>query len=126
LQRGIIVDAGGSYLLPRLIGLQRAKELAFLCDKLPAAQAQAMGLVNRVAPADQIDAVADELLERLAAAPTTALALTKRLFNRSFDGDRAANFLEEAMSQELQSHSQDAKEGIAAFGERRTPVYKGI
>ena len=125
LLRGIVVDAGGAYMLPRLIGLQRAKELAFLGDKLPSADAKDLGLVNRVAPAEELDAVADELIARLAGAPTTALSFTKRLFNRSFDGDRAASFLEEAMAQELTQRSHDATEGIAAFMERRTPDYTG-
>ncbi|HUZ08758.1 MAG TPA: enoyl-CoA hydratase-related protein [Acidimicrobiales bacterium] len=125
LLRGIVVDAGGAYLLPRLIGLQRAKELAFLSEKLSAADAKDLGLVNRVVPAGELDRTAAEILDRLARAPTGALSLTKRLFNRSLDGDRAASFLEEAMAQELQSRSQDANEGISAFGERRSPVFKG-
>jgi len=125
LLRGIIVDAGGAYMLPRMVGMQRAKELALLGDKLPAAEAKELGLVNRVVPADQLDAVADELLARLAGLPTTAVALTKRLFNRSFDGDRAASFLQEAMSQELQSKSFDSTEGISAFMERRPTQFQG-
>jgi 2-(1,2-epoxy-1,2-dihydrophenyl)acetyl-CoA isomerase len=125
LLRGIVVDAGGAYLLPRLVGLQRAKELAFLGDRLSAADAKDLGLVNRVVPADQLDETADELIARLAAAPTSALTLTKRLFNRSLDGDRAASFLEEAMAQELQSRSHDAVEGVTAFMERRPPEYRG-
>jgi len=125
LLRGLVVDAGGAYLLPRLIGLQRAKELAFLGDKLSAADAKDLGLVNRVVPTDDLADVASELLERLAAAPTSALALTKQLFNRSLDGDRAAAFVAEAMAQELQSHSHDAKEGVTAFVERRSPDYLG-
>jgi 2-(1,2-epoxy-1,2-dihydrophenyl)acetyl-CoA isomerase len=125
LLRGLVVDAGGAYLLPRLVGLQRAKELAFLGDKLPAADARDLGLVNRVVAPEELDATAGELLARLAAAPTTALSLTKQLFNRSFDGDRAAAFLAEAMAQELQSHSFDATEGVTAFGERRPPEYRG-
>ena len=125
LLRGLVVDAGGAYLLPRLVGLQRAKELAFLSDKLPATAALDLGLVNRVVPADDLDAVATELLERLGAAPTSALSLTKQLFNRSLDGDRTASFLAEAMAQELQSRSFDATEGVTAFGERRTPEYRG-
>lgn len=123
--RGIIVDAGGAYLLPRLTGLQRAKEMAFLGDKLSAADAKEMGLVNRVAPPDQLDAVANELIGRLAKAPTSAIMLTKKLFNQSLDGDRAASFLAEGMAQELQGHSKDAPEGIKAFVERRDPDFKG-
>jgi 2-(1,2-epoxy-1,2-dihydrophenyl)acetyl-CoA isomerase len=125
LLRGIVVDTGGAYLLPRLVGLQRAKELAFLGDKLPAADAKDLGLVNRVVPPEELDAAADELIGRLARAPTSALALTKRLFNRSLDGDRAAAFLEEAMAVEVQSHSHDAVEGVTAFIERRDPDYLG-
>jgi 2-(1,2-epoxy-1,2-dihydrophenyl)acetyl-CoA isomerase len=85
----------------------------------------ALGLVNRVVPADELDTTATELAARLAAAPTGALSLTKRLFNRSFDDDRAGAFLAEAMAQELQSHSHDATEGVKAFGERRTPDFLG-
>jgi 2-(1,2-epoxy-1,2-dihydrophenyl)acetyl-CoA isomerase len=125
LLRGIVVDAGGAYLLPRLVGLQRAKELAFLADKLTAADAKDLGLVNRVVPAAELDGAAAELLGRLARAPTGALSLTKHLFNRSLDGDRAASFLAEAMAQELQSRSHDATEGIAAFIERRPPRFQG-
>jgi 2-(1,2-epoxy-1,2-dihydrophenyl)acetyl-CoA isomerase len=125
LLRGLVVDAGGAYLLPRLVGLQRAKELAFLGDKLPAAEAKDLGLVNRVVPGAELDTAAAELLARLATAPTSALSLTKQLFNRSLDGDRAASFLAEAMAQELQSHSHDATEGVTAFMERRPPEYRG-
>jgi 2-(1,2-epoxy-1,2-dihydrophenyl)acetyl-CoA isomerase len=125
LLRGIIVDAGGAYMLPRMIGMQRAKELALLGDRLPAAEAKELGLVNRVVSADQLDATADELLTRLAGLPTTGVMLTKRLFNRSFDNDRATSFLEEAMSQELQSKSFDSTEGISAFIERRPTQFQG-
>lgn len=125
LLRGIIVDAGGAYLLPRLIGLQRAKELMFLSEKLPAAEAKALGLVNRVVPAAELDQAAAELLGKLVALPTGALSFTKRLANASFDHDRAASFLLEASFQELQSHAFDAKEGVAAFLERRPSEFKG-
>lgn len=125
LQRGIIVDAGGTYLLPRLVGMQRAKELCFLAERLPATDAKAMGLVNRVAPADQLDAVADELIARLAASPTSALSMTKKLLNASFDTDRASLFLIEGMGQEMQGHSPDPSEGVMAFIERRPSTFQG-
>jgi 2-(1,2-epoxy-1,2-dihydrophenyl)acetyl-CoA isomerase len=125
LLRGLVVDAGGAYLLPRLVGMQRAKELAFLGDKLPAHDARQLGLVNRVVAPDDLEATAAQLLARLALAPTSALTFTKQLFNASLDGDRAASFLAEAMAQELQSHSHDATEGISAFAERRDPEYRG-
>ena len=123
--RGIVVDAGGAYLLPRRIGLQKAKELAFLGDRLTATDARDLGLVNRVVPAADLAAVAGDLAARLAAAPTSAIALTKKLFNNSLDQSRADSFLAEAMSQELQGKSHDATEGITAFKERRSPEYLG-
>jgi len=125
LLRGIIVDAGGAYLLPRLVGMQRAKELMFLAEKLPAAEAKAMGLVNRVVPAAELDRAAGEILGKLASLPTGALTFTKRLVNASFEQDRAASFLLEASFQELQSRAEDATEGVAAFLERRPSEFKG-
>jgi 2-(1,2-epoxy-1,2-dihydrophenyl)acetyl-CoA isomerase len=125
VRRGLVVDAGGAYLLPRRIGMQKAKELAFFGDRLPAGEALALGLVNRVVPADRLAATADEFAERLAAAPTSAIALTKRLLNASPDADRAAAFLAEGMAQEIQSYAADSAEGIRSFVERRSPQYRG-
>lgn len=125
LLRGIVVDAGGAYLLPRLVGMQRAKELMFLAERLPAADAAAMGLVNRVVPSDALDATVEELVGRLRTLPTGALSLTKRLLNATFEHDRAASFLQEASFQELQSHSHDATEGVASFLERRPAEFRG-
>lgn len=125
VRRGLVPDGGGAYLLPRLVGIQKAKELLFFGDDLPAADAAALGLVNKVVPADQLDAVVDEWAGRLAVAPTRALALTKALVNRSLDSDRATAFSEEASAQELNMGTVDAHEGVAAFVERRTPTYRG-
>jgi 2-(1,2-epoxy-1,2-dihydrophenyl)acetyl-CoA isomerase len=125
LLRGIVVDAGGAYLLPRLVGMQRAKELMFLSEKLAAADAAAMGLVNRVVPAGELDATVAALLAKLTALPTGALGLTKRLANAAFEQDRSAFFLQEATFQELQSHAHDATEGVAAFLERRPSEFTG-
>ncbi|HVV29580.1 MAG TPA: enoyl-CoA hydratase-related protein [Mycobacteriales bacterium] len=123
--RGLVLDAAGGYLLPRRIGLQRAKELALLGDKLPATQARELGLVNRVVPAAELAAATAELAGRLAAGPTSAYALTKRLLNASLDQDRASAFLAEAMAQEIQTGAHDSGEGVRAFLERRPPQYKG-
>jgi 2-(1,2-epoxy-1,2-dihydrophenyl)acetyl-CoA isomerase len=123
--RGLVVDGGGAYLLPRRVGLQRAKELAFLGDPLTAEEAWRLGLVNRVVPEDQLEAATDELAHRLSVGPTSALALTKRLFNRSLDADRDDAFLMEAMAQELQSHAHDSTEGVEAFRQRRDPRFRG-
>ncbi|MEU6980325.1 MULTISPECIES: enoyl-CoA hydratase-related protein [unclassified Streptomyces] len=124
-RRGIVPDGGGAYLLPRLVGPQRAKELMFFGDAVPAAEARAMGLVNRVVPAEELEKTAREWAERLAQGPTRALALTKRLVNASLDGDRASAFAAEADAQELCMTTRDAQEGVAAFVERRTPAYEG-
>jgi 2-(1,2-epoxy-1,2-dihydrophenyl)acetyl-CoA isomerase len=126
VRRGLVIDGGGAYLLPRRMGMQKAKELAFFGDKLPAAEALALGLVNRVVPAAELAAAADEFARRLAAGPTTAISLTKRLLNASPDGDRAAAFLAEAMAQEIQSTAEDSREGVRSFMERRPPEFRGF
>ena len=124
-RRGLVPDGGGCWLLPRLVGLQRAKELVFFGDDLPAAEAERLGLVNRVVPADEVAEVAGTWAARLAAGPTRAIGLTKGLLNRSLDSDRATAFREEALAQEINMTTQDANEGVAAFVERRDPVYRG-
>lgn len=124
-RRGLVPDGGGAYLLPRTIGLQKTKELMFFGDDLPASEAAALGLVNRVVPRAELDATVDEWAGRLADAPTRALALTKALINRSLDSDRATAFSEEATAQELNMGTADANEGVAAFVERRSPTYRG-
>jgi len=125
VRRGLVPDGGGAYLLPRLVGVQKAKELLFFGEDLPAADAHALGLVNRVVPADELEAAVDEWAGRLAVAPTRALALTKALVNRSLDSDRATAFAEEANAQEMNMSTADANEGVAAFVERRSPTYRG-
>jgi 2-(1,2-epoxy-1,2-dihydrophenyl)acetyl-CoA isomerase len=123
--RGLTVDAGGAYLLPRRIGLQKAKELVFLGDALPVAEAHALGLVNQVVAPEELAATARALVERLAAAPTSAIMLSKKLLNASLDQDRNTAFLTEAMAQEIQGTASDSTEGVAAFMERRAPDFKG-
>lgn len=125
VKRGLVVDGGGAYLLPRRIGMQKAKEMAFFGDKLSAAEAHTIGLVNRVVPADRLDAAVEEFAGRLATTATSSISLTKRLFNSSLDADRASAFLAEGMAQEIQSYSQDAREGVRAFVEKRPAEYVG-
>ena len=125
VRRGLVPDGGGSYLLPRLIGLQKAKELMFFGDDLSAADAAGLGLVNKVVPADALDATVTEWAKRLAGGPTRSIGLTKRLLNRSLESDRATAFAEEAVAQELNMGTHDANEGVAAFVERRDPAYRG-
>lgn len=125
VRRGITPDGGGAYMLPRLIGLARAKELVFFGDDLPAAEAERIGLINRCVPADDLAATATAWAERLAAAPTKAVALSKWLLNRSPDSDRAAAFDDEAWAQELASRTDDFQEGVQAFIDRRDVQFKG-
>ncbi|MFI6285984.1 enoyl-CoA hydratase/isomerase family protein [Streptomyces sp. NPDC051018] len=125
VRRGLVPDGGGAYLLPRLIGPQRAKELMFFGDSLPAAEAQRLGLVNRVVAPDELEKTAREWAERLAQGPTRALALTKQLVNASLESDRVTAFAAEAAAQEINMTTRDANEGVTSFVERRTPEYRG-
>lgn len=125
VRRGIAIDAAGAYLLPRLIGIARAKELVFFGDDLPAADAQRLGLVNKVVPGEQLLAAAREWAERLASGPTYALGMSKRLLNRSLDVDMETALDDEAMAQSLVTQSEDTKEGMLAFMEKRPPKFSG-
>ena len=124
-RRGLIPDALGTWILPRLVGLQKAKELAFFADDIPAPRALELGLVNEVVPGDRLGATAREWAERLASGPTKAHMITKWLMNRSLDVDRRTIIEDEAWAVELMAHTEDAAEGVASFVERREPEWKG-
>ncbi|MFF7773744.1 enoyl-CoA hydratase/isomerase family protein [Streptomyces tanashiensis] len=125
VRRGLVPDGGGAYLLPRLIGPRRAKELMFFGDAVGAAEAKELGLVNRVVPADELTKTARDWAERLAQGPTRALTLTKQLVNASLDVDRSTAFAAEATAQEINMTTRDAQEGVASFVERREARYEG-
>ncbi|MFI8105971.1 enoyl-CoA hydratase/isomerase family protein [Streptomyces sp. NPDC086023] len=126
VRRGLVPDGAGAYLLPRLVGPQRAKELMFFGDSVPAAEALRLGLVNRVVPDAELEPLARDWAERLAQGPTRALSLTKQLVNASLDTDRSTALAAEAVAQELNMSTADANEGVASFVERRTPKYRGL
>ena len=125
VRRGLVPDGAGCWLLPRLVGLQKVKELMFFGDALGTDEAERLGLVNRVVAADELEKVATEWAGRLAAGPTRSIGLTKGLLNRSLDSDRPTAFREEALAQELNMQTHDANEGVAAFVERREPDFRG-
>jgi 2-(1,2-epoxy-1,2-dihydrophenyl)acetyl-CoA isomerase len=126
VRRGISPDGGGAYLLPRIIGLQKAKELIFFGDDLSADDAKTIGLVNRVVPLFELETTAAELANRLATGPTKALGMAKWLLNRSLDSDRQTAFDDEAWAQELITGTVDSSEGLRSFAERRPPEFKGF
>lgn len=123
--RGLAVDGGGTWLLPRLVGAKRAKELAFLGDRLSAAEALEFGLVNRVVPDGDLGKAVIEVAQRLATGATLALSLTKAMLNRAFGLTLEEAVEDEARSQAVCVASADAREGFAAFVERRPPEFTG-
>lgn len=125
-RRGLLADALGTWLLPRMIGLQRAKELVLLAEAVSAQRAYEIGLATRVVPADALDEEVDALAARLAAGPTKAYGADKFLLNRSFDIDRHTLASEEAWLVDALSATHDAQEGVASFLERRAPQFRGF
>ena len=124
-RRGLSLDFGGSWLLPRHVGLHRAKELAFFADILSAKEAEAMGLVNRVVPAGELDAFVDDWASRLASGPPIALAQTKRLLTNSFEVTLEQALEDEGWAQTVNFTTNDVAEAMRAFLEKREPKFEG-
>ncbi len=125
VRRGLIPDGGGTYFLPRLVGLHKAKELVLFGDDLSAGDAERLGIVNKVVPGNELEATAREWAERLARGPTKTIGFAKKLLNRSLDVDRATLFEEEALFVEMVTGTGDSGEGVASFVERRPPEFQG-
>ena len=124
-RRGLTIDFGGSWVLPRLVGMHRAKELAFFADIISAKEAAEMGLVNRVVPASELDAFVADWADRLAAGPPLALAMTKRLLTNAFATSMDEALEAEGMAQSVNAGTKDTAEAIRAFLEKREPKFTG-
>lgn len=125
LQRGFTPDSGATWLLPRLVGLARTRELLLLGRKLTGAEAAAWGLIHAAVPPDELDGAVAELVEELATGPTVALGLAKRCINRNLEGSFLHALENESLALELSSRSADFREGLSAFTERRQPRFTG-
>ena len=124
-RRGLSLDGGSSWLLPRLVGLQKAKEIAYFAEVLSADQAAAYGLVTRVVPDGELDAFVDDWAARLSAGPPLALSMTKRLLDNGTLVSMAQAIEDEARSQTVNFATADTAEAMRAFADKREPRFEG-
>jgi 2-(1,2-epoxy-1,2-dihydrophenyl)acetyl-CoA isomerase len=124
-KRSLALDCGASWLLPRLVGMARAKEIALFGGMWSGEEAAAIGLVNRVLPVDEIDAFVDDWATTLAAGPPLALSMTKTLLNASSMASMEQALEDEARCQALNFSTKDTKEAMQAFSEKRDAVFIG-
>lgn len=122
---GLIPDAGVSFFLPRVVGLGRAMEMSMLGGVVEAEEALRTGLVNRVVPEDALSGEAAALAERLAAMPTRALGQIKKILHSSFESDLETALEREAQGQSFCGYTEDHREGVAAFFEKRPAEFTG-
>jgi 2-(1,2-epoxy-1,2-dihydrophenyl)acetyl-CoA isomerase len=125
VKRGLAIDLGGSWLLPRLVGLHKAKELALLGEMLDAKEAERIGIVNRVVADGELDGFVDDWARRLAAGPPLALQLTKRMLGMSHALSLSEALHQEAMAQSVTGASEDTAAAMRAFFGKREPTFKG-
>ncbi len=126
LRRGFTPDSGSTWLLPRVVGAAKARELLMLDRRFNGAEAAEWGIAHRAVPAAEVAETAEALAAGLAAGPTTALGLTKSLLNAAPDHDLRRHLGDEAYAMELSSRSPDFREGMKAFAERREPRFEGL
>lgn len=124
-RRGLVPDALGTWLLPRIIGVRRTMELMLFAEDVSPDKALDWGLVNAVVPHEELTATATDWADRLAAGPTRSFGFTKWLVNQSLDTDRRTVMENEALAVELNTYTADSEEGVASFRERRDPDWKG-
>jgi 2-(1,2-epoxy-1,2-dihydrophenyl)acetyl-CoA isomerase len=124
-QRGFTPDSGGTWLLPRLVGVQRARRLLILGEVISGGEAAEWGLFHRSVPAADVEVTAEALAVQLAAGPTVALGLAKWLVHTSAEHTFEQHLRDEAFAIELSSRSEDFREGLQAFREKRDPKFTG-
>ena len=124
-RRGLSIDFGGSWVLPRIIGMHRAKELALFADIIDSAEAERLGLVNRVLPDSELDGFVDAWAARLAAGPPIALAMTKRMLDNSMQVTLEEALDDEGVAQTVNFGTADTMEALKAFLEKREPKFEG-
>jgi 2-(1,2-epoxy-1,2-dihydrophenyl)acetyl-CoA isomerase len=122
---GLIPDSGGTFMLPRLIGFQKASALMLLGDKVAAAEAERIGMIYKVFPDDEFAAASFKIAETLSQMPTRGLAFTKMALNASFNNCLTEQLQKEDELQYLAAHTYDYNEGVKSFIEKRQPVFKG-
>jgi 2-(1,2-epoxy-1,2-dihydrophenyl)acetyl-CoA isomerase len=125
VKRGLTVDFGGTWLLPRLVGIHKAKELAFFGEIISAADAEKIGIVNRVVPAASLADEVRALADRLAALAPLPLGVMKKALNDSFELSMTQALEQEAVGQTMMFASKDTAEAMTAFVEKREPVFRG-
>jgi len=125
VRRGLVVDMGGTFFLPRLVGLSKAKELAFSGEAIDAARALELGLVAKVVPPESLMDEALEIARKLAQGPTRAIGMIKRMLNRSFDSDLETALEMEASMQGIAVSTPDVVEGITSFLQKRPATFTG-
>ena len=122
---GLVPDSGSSFFLPRLVGYNKAFELITLTSKVSAKEAQELGIVYKVVTAEELDTAVNELATRYASGPTKTYGMIKKMLNKSYTAGLPEMLQYEAYCQEIAGNSEDYKEGVAAFTEKRKPHFKG-
>ncbi|PKQ27979.1 MAG: hypothetical protein CVT63_05130 [Candidatus Anoxymicrobium japonicum] len=125
VRRGLVADTGGTYFLPRIVGLAKAKELMFFGEEVTPEMALGLGLVNRVVSHERLMEDAMEIACRLAAGPTRAIGMMKSMLNKSFESDLMSALDREGSLQGIAVGTEDAVEGVTSFMQKRPPEFKG-